>query len=55
MSEGCRVPYIGLTVFSTDYTNKPFAINKLGGYSTTPSFVSALVPVNEERKDIKTY
>ena len=54
MSEGCIVPYIGLTVFSTDYTNKPFAINKLGGYTTTPSFVSALVPVNEERKDIKT-
>lgn len=54
MSEGCTVPYIGLTVFSTDYTNKPFAINKLGGYTTTPSFVSALVPVNEERKDIKT-
>ena len=54
MTEGCTVPYIGLTVFSLDYANKPFAINKLGGYSTTPSFVSALVPVSEERKDIKT-
>lgn len=54
MSEGCSVPYIGLTVLSLDYANKPFAINKLGGYTTTPSFVSALVPVSEERKDIKT-
>ena len=41
-----------VTVYSGSYTNKPFSINKIGGYATTPSFVSALVPADENRKDI---
>lgn len=52
MTEGCTVPYMCITVFSGTYTNKPFSINKIGGYATTPSFVSALVPADENRKDI---
>lgn len=52
MTEGCTVPYMCITVFSGSYTNKPFSINKIGSYATTPSFVSALVPADENRKDI---
>lgn len=52
MTEGCTVPYMCITVFSGSYTNKPFSVNKIGGYATTPSFVSALVPADENRKDI---
>ncbi len=54
MTEGCYVPYVGLTVYSGNYTNKPFAVNKLGSYSENPSFVSALVLPSDVRKDIKT-
>ena len=54
MTEGCTVPYMCVTVYSGSYTNKPFSINKIGGYATTPSFVSALVPADENRKDIPT-
>ena len=52
MTEGCLVPYIAITVYSGDFTNHPFAVNKVGGYTTTPSFVSALVPASDTRKDI---
>ena len=54
MTEGSYVPYVGLTVYSGNYTNKPFAVNKLGSYTQNPSFVSALVPASDLRKDIKT-
>ena len=52
MTEGSNVPYICITIYSGDYTNHPFAINKIGGYTTTPSFISALVPASDARKDI---
>ena len=54
MTEGCYVPYVGLTIYSGNYTNKPFAVNNLGSYTVEPSFVSALVPASDVRKDIKT-
>ena len=44
--------YIGITVFSTDYTDKAFSINKVGGYAETPRFTSALVPAGENAKNI---
>lgn len=52
LTAGSNVPYICITIYSGDYTNHSFAINKIGGYTTTPSFVSALVPASETRKDI---
>ena len=54
MTEGSYVPYLGITVYSGDYTNATFAVNMIGGYTTTPSFISPLVLANEERKDILT-
>ena len=53
MTEGSYIAYIGLTVYSGSYTNKAFAVNKLGSYTETPTFVSALVPASETRKDIE--
>jgi hypothetical protein len=54
MAEGSYVTYIAITIYSGNYTNKTFAVNKIGGYKTTPSFVSALVPETENRKTIKS-
>ncbi len=54
MTEGTTLTYIGITIYSGDYTGKAFSINKLGTYSTTPSFTSALVPASSERKNIAT-
>ena len=44
--------YIGITVFSGDYTDMAFSVNKIGGYAETPSFTSALVPAGENAKNI---
>ena len=52
MSAGTRLTYIGITVYSGDYTGKAFAVNKLGTYNTTPSFISALVPMSDTMKNI---
>ena len=52
MTEGSYVPYMGITVYSGNYTGASFAVNMIGGYQTTPSFISALVPATAERKDI---
>ena len=52
MTEGSYVPYMGITVYSGNYTGASFAVNMIGGYQTTPSFISALVPATPERKDI---
>ena len=52
MTEGSYVPYMGITVYSGNYTGASFAVNMIGGYQTTPSFISALVPATSERKDI---
>ena len=52
MTEGSYVPYMGITVYSGSYTGASFAVNMIGGYETTPSFISALVPASEIRKDI---
>jgi len=46
--------YIGITVYSVDFTDKAFSVNKLGGYAETPSFTSALVPAGENSKNIPT-
>ena len=54
MASGSYVTYIAITIYSGNYTNKTFAVNKIGGYEQTPSFVSALVPETENRKSIKT-
>lgn len=43
MANGSYVSYMAITVFSGDYINKPFSINKIGAYETTPLFSSALV------------
>ena len=52
MTEGSNVPYLAITVYSGNYTDCPFAVNKFGGYETTPGFVSALIPQSETNKDI---
>ena len=44
--------YIGITIFSGDYTDMAFSVNKIGGYAETPSFTSALVPASETAKNI---
>ena len=43
MAEKSYVSYLAITVFSGDYTNKPFSINKIGAYATTPTFSSAVL------------
>lgn len=52
MTEGSYVPYMGITIYSGNYTGCSFAVNKIGAYNTTPSFISALVPQTPERKNI---
>ena len=54
MKEGSYVTYLAVTIYSGNYTNKTFALNKIGGYTTTPSFISDLVKESETRKSIKT-
>lgn len=43
MSEGSVVGYLAVTIFSGDYTNKTFAINKIGTYTTTPRLSTAVI------------
>lgn len=50
MATGSYVSYVATTVFSGDYVNKPFSINKIGSYSQSPRFDSAFL--NNESKTI---
>lgn len=52
MAENSYVSYVAITVFSGDYTNKSFSINKVGSYAESPRFNSAFL--NNESKTIPT-
>ena len=43
MSNCSYVSYLAITVYSGDFTNKPFSVNKFGAYATTPTFSSAVI------------
>lgn len=43
MGAGSTVSYLAVTIHAATYLNKSFSVNKFGGYSTTPSFVSSYV------------
>lgn len=43
MGAGSTVSYLAVTIHAAAYLNKSFSVNKFGGYSTTPSFVSSYV------------
>lgn len=51
MSEGSVVGYLAITIDSRAYTDKTFAINKLGTYATTPRLATALI--KDQAKTIK--
>ncbi len=51
MAEGSVVGYLAVTIYSGLYTNKTFAINKLGTYSTTPRLATDLI--KDQTKTIK--
>lgn len=43
MCEGSFVSYLAVTIHAANYMNKPFSVNKFGGYSQNPGFASAFV------------
>lgn len=51
MAEGSVVGYLAVTIDSRAYTDKTFAINKLGTYTTTPRLATALI--KDQAKTIK--
>lgn len=51
MAEGSVVGYLAITIDSRAYTDKTFAINKLGTYTTTPRLATALI--KDQAKTIK--
>lgn len=53
-NEEAWVSYMAITVHAPTYQNKSFSLNKIGTYTVTPSFVSALVPETETAMSVPT-
>ena len=51
MSEGSVVGYLAITIDARDYTDKTFAVNKLGCYTTTPVLATAII--KDDSKSIR--
>lgn len=52
MAEGTTCTYLAITVDARIYSGKEFTVNKFGGYSTSPSFISSFVVPSDDRKSI---
>ncbi len=52
LTDNSYVSYLAITIHAPSYTDKAFTLNKIGSYSTTPHFISALVKPSDTAKSI---